>query len=434
MRKEPSLYTSRLTIGRLLRRLPVPSFSRDVWLVSVTMAMLGGAYLGMMQLVKVLYLLRLGQGPEFLGILFATGALGFAACSLLAGALGGRFGPRRVMIVGGIICAAGMGILPLAESVPRSLLRFWVLLVQVVSSGGWSLVVVNQVAALMTFTTAENRQRAYAMKEAFLGLGTFLGALIGGLLPGVFAGLLHLTTDQPAPYRHTLWVAAAVAAATLVPLVLTSEVRPSAPALRGQAFRPPLLPFAMLVGCGFFNNAAVASQKAFVSAYMDTVLRLPTSSIGVIMSMGQFLAIVGALSSARLARLRGSGHAMMIASSGLALSLLLLATVRHPVATAVGTIGALSLAAVWVPAYQVLQMEMAAPEWRSRMAGAASMGLSLGFGTLSFTGGYIVAGLGYPWVFLAGALSAGLSAAVIGSLPRRTARERPAECSGPMAW
>jgi predicted MFS family arabinose efflux permease len=412
----------RRSLGIAVLRLPVPDFSRDVWLVSLTMAMLGGAYLGMMQLVKVLYVLRLGQGPEFVGSLFATGALSFAASSLFAGALGQRYGPRRIMIAGGIICTSGMAIMPLTELLPPALRPFWVLLVQVISSSGWSLVVVNHIAALMTFTTAENRQRGYALKEAFLGLGTFLGALIGGLLPGAFAGLSHLASSEPAPYRHTLCVATAIAATALVPLLLISEAQASVPSQEGRTTSPPLPSLSRLFACAFLNNAAVASQKAFASAYMDRALGLPTSSVGAITSAGQLLAVLGALLSARLVRSRGSSRTMAIASTGLGLSLLLLAALPHPAVTAMGTTGALSLAAVWVPAFQVLQMETVAAEWRSWTAGAGSMALSLGFGTLSLGGGYVVAELGYPWVFLVGALSAVISATLAGTMGRSEAR------------
>ncbi|HHX43862.1 MAG TPA: hypothetical protein GX714_07750, partial [Chloroflexi bacterium] len=59
-------------IGKL-----VPRYARDVWLLESATALLAGAHLGMMQLLKVLYILRLGYGPDYVGTVFASGALSF---------------------------------------------------------------------------------------------------------------------------------------------------------------------------------------------------------------------------------------------------------------------------------------------------------------------------------------------------------------------
>ena len=50
---------------RLLLRSLLRSYRREVWLVSVAAGLASGAYLGMMQLLKTLYVLRLGYGTEF---------------------------------------------------------------------------------------------------------------------------------------------------------------------------------------------------------------------------------------------------------------------------------------------------------------------------------------------------------------------------------
>jgi MFS family permease len=410
---------------KITRLISTLGFSRDAWLLSAAIGVFTGALLGMMQLLKVIFVLRLGYGPEFVGTLFATGALSFTAFSLPGGALGGRLGPRRTMILGAIIMVVGMAMLPVTELTPYAIRPYWLLLVQVVSSAGWSMVIVNHVPAMMVFTTPESRRGAYALREALAGLGTFLGMLVAGLLPGAFAGLLHLTTDHSAPYQYALGVCVVAAMTGLVPLALIGEVQPMAPTRRQRASSPPLMPLAMLVTCAFLNHSAVASCRAFAFAYMDTALRLPTSLVGLMSSLGMLGAILAALGGPRLARRRGSGHAMTVASIGLAFSLLLMGLIRHWAAAGLGMAGMLALSAVWIPAYQVLQMEMAEPEWRPLVAGASSMGMSLGFGTMSLVGGHIVAAFGYNWLFVLGAVLATLSATVMqGTMARREAPRR----------
>jgi predicted MFS family arabinose efflux permease len=397
----------------------IPPYGRDVWLLGSATALLAGAYLGMMQLLKVLYILRLGFGPEFLGTVFATGALSFMLASMPAGALGARLGPTRVIVMGAVVNVAGMALLPFTEAVPIGLRTFWPLLVQIVASSGWSMVMVNQVPALMAFTTADTRGGAYALREALAGLGMFLCTLLGGMLPGIFAGLTGFTTEEPTPYRLGLWVVVGLGLISIVPLFWVRQVEAYRPTRTERRQRPPLLPLAVLVASGFLNNGATASCKVFASAYMDRAFGLPASLIGTVSSIGMLLAVAAALSGPRLARRRGSSYAMVIASSLLALSLVQMGLMGHWLAVGVGTAAMFALTALWVPAYQVQQMEMVAPQWRSLVAGAGAVGMSLGYGTVSFSGGYIVAGLGYRPLFLIGAAMALASAILVALLRRR---------------
>jgi MFS family permease len=410
----------------LPRWAPIPRYGRDVWLLGLAAALFTGGFLGMMQLLKVMYVLRLGFGPEFVGALFACGSLSFTFSSLPGAALGERFGPRRMLFIGGIVNVVGLAILPLTEFVPEGLRALWPLLVQVISSSGWSMLMVNMVTSLVAVTTPENRRGAYAMREALSGLGMFVGTLIGGMLPALFAGLLGLSTDQPAPYRYGLWVAVLVSLCGLLPLLWVRAVPHASRSRRARYSWKPLLPVLPLLACAFLHQGAVASCKAFTYAYMDREFLLPTAVVGSIASVGMFVAIPAALSSTGLARKQGSGFAMMIASWGLAGGLLVMGLIPHWVAAGVGTMAQFVLAALFVPAYQVMQMELADPEWRWLVAGAGNMCMSLGFGTISLTGGYIVAAAGYRQLFLLGALCAlGAGTLMWHTLRRRAARLAP---------
>jgi predicted MFS family arabinose efflux permease len=90
----------------------------------------------------------------------------------------------------------------------------------------------------------------------------------------------------------------------------------------------------------------------------------------------------------------------------------------HWLGAALGVIGISALPAIWLPAYQMLQMEITPASGRMLVAGLCSMAMSLGFGTVSLSGGYVVTAAGYSWLFLAGASAAALSAALMWSLLR----------------
>jgi MFS family permease len=401
-------------IGKL-----VPRYARDVWLLESATALLAGAHLGMMQLLKVLYILRLGYGPDYVGTVFASGALSFMLGSMVAGALGARFSPTRVIVVGAVVNVAGMALLPFTEAVPLSLRTFWPLLVQIVSSSGWAIVQVNLVPALAAFTTDDTRRGAFAMREALAGVGMFVCTLVGGLLPGLFASMTGTTTDDPTPYRLGLWGVVAVGAIGILPFLWVRRVEASRPSRTERQTRPPLLPLVVLVASGFLNNGATASCKAFASAYLDRAFGLPASLIGTVSSIGMLLAVAAALSGPRLARRHGGTYAMALAAMLLSLSLAQMGLVRHWLAVAIGYAIMLAVTALYVPAYQAQQMEMVAPQWRSLISAAGSMGMSLGFGTVSFGGGYIVTGLGYRPLFIIGAIMALGSAGLVTLLGRR---------------
>ena len=90
-------------------------FNRDVRLYLITSALIGFTVFGGIYPVLLnLYLLRLGYGPEFIGIVNASFPFAMVVFSLPAGVLGQRFSTRRMMIVGLGLCVLGSGLLPLA--------------------------------------------------------------------------------------------------------------------------------------------------------------------------------------------------------------------------------------------------------------------------------------------------------------------------------
>ncbi len=65
-----------------------------------------------------LYVLRLGFGPEFVGLVSSVGMLTFALCSLPSGRLGARIGLRRTMLIGASITCAASVLVLLAALLP----------------------------------------------------------------------------------------------------------------------------------------------------------------------------------------------------------------------------------------------------------------------------------------------------------------------------
>jgi len=266
-------------------------FSRDARLLIAASGIISVSFFGVQMLLKLLYVIRLGYGPEYVGWYNATGALVFMAMGLPSGALGARFGTRRVMIAGGIGAVLGMALLPTTEFVPFWAQSVWPFVSQVFLTCGWSLFTVNMVPALTAATTDSGRQHAYALNNALVGLGTFCGTVIGGLLPGMFGSLLRIDLDQAAPYRWALLVGASLGIAALLPLTLIRSS--SSGSTRAQVQRRgrfPVLAVVPVLLYIYLRHAGWATCQAFCNAYMDTELRLPTASIGLLTGIGQAIA------------------------------------------------------------------------------------------------------------------------------------------------
>lgn len=171
-----------------------------------------------------LYLLRLGYGPEFIGLANAAAALAFTVFCLPAGALGTRWSSRRTMIASVGLLAAGCGLLPLVESIPTTWQPGWLLATNALTGLGLALYYVNGIPFLMDATSPEERNHAFSIQMAIAPLAGFIGSLLGGVLPTVFSNALNVSLDEPLSYRYPLLIAALLLIPGVLVLMNTREV------------------------------------------------------------------------------------------------------------------------------------------------------------------------------------------------------------------
>lgn len=170
-------------------------------------------------------------GKAALAIVLSAGLAGMALGSLLLAPLADIFGRRPLVIVGLALMALGMGLSAFAPSVS-------ILAGSRVITGlgiGAMVAVINPIAAEF----ANARQRPLAM--ALMAMGYPLGGLIGGLLA---SALLRVYT------WHAIFVAGAIAAIMLVPIVLRFLPESLAFLLTRSGPRHLEKANRLLVGCG----------------------------------------------------------------------------------------------------------------------------------------------------------------------------------------
>lgn len=394
----------------------------------------GGVYAVLLNL----YLLRMDYGPAEIGLVNATGTFTFALASLPAGLLGARWGSRRLMLAGLGMLLAGAVLLPLADALAPGLRLPWLIGIGVVLYLGLALFFVNTAPFLMGVVAPERRIHVVGLQTATLSISAFVGSLVGGLLPPLFARLTGTELTDAAPYRYALIVAGLCLAGALVAIagVPASPAAPRPAPAPGTAERPTsLLPsiaglLAMIALARMLQVAGVAAVVTFTNVYMDAALLLPTAVIGAIIAAGRLVGAGAALSTAALTRRHGNWAVVFWSSVVTALCVLPIALVPHWGAAAFSFVSVVALSWIRYASSLVYFLELVPDEARATTSGVLEMAAGVCFTIVTFGGGLLIARYGYSSLFLAAAATTAVSAAAFWIFFRgREAAPRPDEAA-----
>lgn len=397
-------------IARWIAR--VRGFSRRTRLLLLASALVGFAFQGVYSVLRSLYLLRLGHGPESIGLISSISLLLFALFCLPSGALAVRIGTRRMLMAGLGVVSLSFVVLPFLQMLPRGAPLIWTVVPFALLGLGFAPYTATSGPALMASTREGDRDRVFALSGALFPSAGVLGNLVGGFIPGLLAPVLAMSLEQPAPYGYPLWLAAAVVAVAVWTLSRTRGLGLEREERAGRTSEPvPWKPIAAMALFSLLRSAGGNTCQTFFIVYLDAALALPTSWIGVLSSLGLLVSVLGALAMPRLVARWDRGRTMVWGVLGAGISMLPLALVPHWSAAGLGYLGVQSFSAISLAAYGIHQMTLVAPRWRTLMAGATSTTMGLSWAGLSLGGGYMITSLGYRSLFL---VAAGLTA--IGSL------------------
>lgn len=387
-------------------------FRRDVRLFLLTSFLIGFTIFGGIYTVLLnLYLLRLGYGPEFVGLVNAVRSLGLALFSLPAGAVGTRWGSRRTMIAGLTFAALGNTLLPLAELVPIAVRPGWIIANNLIGSLGITFYIVNATPFLMGMTGPSERNHVFSVQAALWPLAGFAGSLVAGVLPRFFGTALKVSLEHPLPYRYPLLIAGLLLSLGVAAMLKTHETADvDRQASRVQRGPLPVGIIALLATIVMLAVAGEGLTRTFFNVYLDDGLNVSTGRIGVLAALGQLVAVPAALAMPLLAARWGHARTYLLASVGLALSLLPLAVVPHWSVAGLGFMGVIALASIARPAITIFQMEIVTQGWRVVIASAATMAVGASWAIMAVGGGYLIPMLGYRAIFAVGAMLSGAGA------------------------
>jgi len=382
-------------------------FSRDVRLFLFSGALMGLCWMGIYNVLFNLYLLRLGYGLAFIGLINAAISLAYALFSLPAGALGGRWSVRRTIVLGYCLVVIGLFLPPLAQFTPVAWRTGWLLVTYSLGVAGASLFMVNGSVFLMEATGQAERNHAFAVQTALSPLAAFFGSLIGGFLPSLFAAVTGGSVDDAAPFGYALLTAAVLLALGVPALVATREAVPADTAQSTLALRSvrrsSLALISLLAVIQLLQAAGEGAARTFFNVYLDTQLNVATHVIGLLAAIGQLAAVPMALATPLIIARWRIGPTFIKASLGVACSLLPMALIPSVGAVSLGYIGVVAISAVWRSPIQVYRLEIVSLRWRSMMSGASNMSMGLSWAVMGLGGAHIAEHVGYGSVFLLGA-------------------------------
>jgi MFS family permease len=422
--------------ARFVQRLRTLSPAILLYLLAVALvgfAIDGGVYAVLLNL----FLVRLDYGPERIGLVNAAGMLTFAIASLPAGALGTRWGSRRIMMIGLALMAGASAALPLADALPSSWWLGWLVANIVVLYLGLALFFVNTAPFVMEAVHPSRRSEVFSLQSALLSLAAFAGSLLGGVLPPVFAAMSQTPLTDPAPYRYALMVAAiglgpaillvrsASAGADPQPSEVEVAVRPAD--VLSPSYIGPRALLGVIVAIAvvrLLQVSGVGATNTFFNVYLDSELHVPTAQIGAIIAVARLLAVPAALATSPLTTRFGHRAVVIGASLSTTVALLPIVLVPHWSAASLSFVGVVALSWIRYAASMVFFLELVPPSRRALVSGVTEMAGGLTFTVLTFGGGYLIALVGYRSLFLTGAGLTLLSALVFW-LAFRNARPAP---------
>ncbi len=352
------------------------------------------------------YAHSLGYRPDFIGVFSAVPAIGSLIGAVPAGMLADRLGRRPVLLISATFSPLFLAATALVTQAP--LLLLFSLLQGLASTAYW----VTNIPLLTESTTNEQRVGVLALNSfLLLGIGA-LGNLLGGGVPELVAGFLHVSAGSSIPLRWGVIVASLFTFIFGLPLWLLKESRRPAAAIkvgtrekrqaRVKEKRPVLLFIQLLVPDLVFTIGEGA-VVALMQIYFVLRFNLLPGPLGIIFTfsglIGGFLSLTAPLFVHRWSKLR------------------IITTVQYlsaPLMVLIGFAPVLPLAVAGEytrsfmrtlidPVYAAFAMEKVSNRQRATLAGFYSVTWSVGFSVGPTIAGWLQTGFGLPASFIFGA-------------------------------
>lgn len=197
---------------------PLFHFQRNVYILLIFTTG-KGFQLSISMLTLNYYVHSLGYQPEFIGVFSAMPAIGALVSAVPVGFLADRLGRKPVLVLTAILTPVFLAACALVTS--PFLLLSCAFMQGVVSTAYW----VTNLPLLTESTTERQRVGVFALNSfLLLGVGA-LGNLLGGAIPEIMAGILHVSPASTIALRYGVFAAALFTFVFGLPLWFLQEPR-----------------------------------------------------------------------------------------------------------------------------------------------------------------------------------------------------------------
>ncbi|OPY49053.1 MAG: Major Facilitator Superfamily protein [Methanosaeta sp. PtaU1.Bin060] len=247
---------------------------------------------GIYGVVFNLYILKLGFGKDFLGLMLSTSAASSGLFAIPAAFVCDRLGRKKTLLLSSVLSTISLFFLYNITS--QELLVIF----SITSGIASAFALVTGATFLLENSTDDERMYLFSMSSLIYTFSILSGNLIGGFLPDLVSDLFLLEAGGAIAYRLTLYVSLAATFASLLPLIYVSEGIPVGntnlvsqlhvyrSVIRSKAVRMMLF-FYCLFGLGW------GTSLPYFNVYFDVVLGASASQIGIIFSISQLFMVLG---------------------------------------------------------------------------------------------------------------------------------------------
>ncbi|GAA5503413.1 hypothetical protein Dxin01_03170 [Deinococcus xinjiangensis] len=356
-------------------------FSRQVWLYLLS-AFSFGLSQAFLALFLNFFLRALNLGPEWQGFMNALPALTLALLSLPAVALARRISNAHTLKVGAALSMFGTLLLALAHGPAL------VVLGAVVQGAGAALSVVSGSPFMANNSDEKSRVTLFSLQSALMTGAGFLGNMLGGRVPEIYAAATQTAPNGLEALRMALYVATALQLLGLIPVLFlrpTGKTKPTGRsfAVRDKATMARLVLPNVLVGLG------AGATIPFLNLFIEGKFQINYASLGNLFAWTSLATAATALLQPLLVRRLGQLQAVLLVQASSLPFLAMLGFAPHlwMVTLALFTRGALMNAAG--PVYGAYAMTALPEEDRPMYSAVNVIAWDLGWAVSSLLSGVV---------------------------------------------
>ena len=354
-------------------------------------------YTGIYGILFNLYILNLGYGADFLGLVLSSHVLASSAMSVPAGILCDRFDKKRLMVLAGLfsfLTALPLYLIPSAWSL---------LLFSIVAGVFVSISSVVLTPMLAEYCTKEDTVHVFSANSSISWIASILGCALGGIVPGMLGVFAGVKADS---LRLTLLTAAVVLLVMGLVITMLIKERKSAPKTQCTAFSLKSLKFSLSPDVMKFTLTSLTFGVAsgmivpYFNVYFTQALHMSVLDVGLISAFAGVIMIGGFIITPYLTSKIGKIRAACLSKMIAAPFLMLLAFTQSFLMAAGAFIVYQFFINMAGPATTSFQMEQIQQKEQGFAVGMMMTGNYIAVSLSTFVSGLLIAGGNYLLPFI----------------------------------